>query len=181
MYLESPNEKGKFLSVDLLGNVSFADRETGGAKSAIDQVWNIIEISGVNGGGVDGFLLVSELYKMALNYDPERHGEKIHGKLFTGATEGHTLWSFSDDKEMENSLYTIDANGDRRYLWSLTGNVYVTPDEHIAESWTPVSLEGYDVGGRGSGGEGGDQGNIFVMVWFVLFVAVLYMLFLRRM
>lgn len=186
MYLESPNEKGKFLSVDLLGNVSFEYKaQEGRAKTSIDQVWNVTEVSVEK---MDGFLLVSNMYKMALNYDPERHGEKIHGKLFTGVTDGHTLWSFSDDEKNSlyeegaiHPIYTIDSLGDRRYLWSLLGEVYVTPDEHIAESWTVVSLEGYDVGAQQKGEGSEIQGkDISLVIWLTLFVVLLYKLFLRR-
>lgn len=176
MYLESPSEKGKFLSVDIAGDISYNHQ----GDRSVDQLWDLI-------GNTDkGSFLVSRNFRMALDYDPtSSNGEKIIGKYFNPEIQTHTLWNFTKN----NEIYTIDRAGDKRYLWNLAGEFFVTPDEHIAEHWTPIELEGYDIG------EGYAQDKIdleyeahkkanknvlIITIWFLIFCVTLFWIFMKR-
>lgn len=154
MNLESPNEKGKYLSVDIEGNV----KSTNDSGVHIDNIWEKIRSAIPN-----KFYIVSKKYNLFLDYNPRLSGEKIWGKPYSD-----TLWESTDD----NEFYTIDQNGDKRYLWSLTDEVFVIPDEQLAEKWTPVSLEGY--------ADFKDVKDNSPCIWVILFIVILFIVILKR-
>ncbi|HMP28405.1 MAG TPA: hypothetical protein PKD85_02325 [Saprospiraceae bacterium] len=161
MYLECPEDKGKFLAVNLQGELSCKEL----TDPSTDKIWNKIEPKHNLG---DGFFLVSDNYRMSLDYKPDSHGEEIKGKTFSPSAKTHTLWNMTED----NEIYTIDKNDDKKYLWPMIDMVFVTPDENMAEKWTPVSLEGYDMSPEIKKIESGFHRYI----WFFLFIVVLYII-----
>jgi hypothetical protein len=163
MYLQCPEENEKYLAVNLLGELSCKDL----ADQTTDKIWDKLE---PKSGDLDGFFIVSDTYRMSLDYKPESHGEEIRGKFFAPSAKKHTLWNMTKD----NEIYTV-VDGDKKYLWPLLDKVFVTPDENMAEKWTPVSLEGYDISPETKK----EESKLYVYAWFLIFIVVLYMIFMR--
>lgn len=127
-----PSRRGEVLSVTINGRL-FYDTPNGGS----DDLWILAPPN--TGFYSEGFYLVSANYRLAIDYKPER-GEGLCTSPLTFQST-HTIWYVTPDSE----IFTIDHDGEKRYLWSILDSVYVTPDEHLAERWTAVSLEGYGV------------------------------------
>ena len=84
-----------------------------------------------------GYHIISANYKLAMDYNP-KEGEQVTAVPYKG--ENHTIWYISPD----NEIYSFDDDGEKKYLWSLSGSLYVTHDEHLAEGWDIVNMEGVD-------------------------------------
>ena len=134
---------GKVLSVTMDGALSYGKEPQG------DDVWKAVPVDGGPKNKDPGFHLVSGRFNQCLEYNPA-HGEEVYAVPFLQLnipkadleTEPHTVWHMSEDHE----IYTLLPSGDRKYLWTAARKLYATPDEYLAERWTAVGLEGYDIG-----------------------------------
>jgi hypothetical protein len=135
----SPSE-GKVLSVTSDGALTYSHDPQG------DDTWKRVPAAGGN-----GFNLVSGRSHFALEYGPEWSGEQVYAVPYFGPglrpkgdrreTTSHTVWYLSTD----NEIYTFISGGDgltpvRKYLWMVSDKLYVTPDEYVAERWSPIDL-----------------------------------------
>jgi hypothetical protein len=123
--LSVPSRDNDVLAVTIDGRL-FYDKEDQGA----DDYWFLMPPN--TGLYSEGFYLVSEMYRLAMDYKPE-YGEGLKATPLA-LTREHTMWYLTPDSE----IYTIDSDGEKRYLWSILDSVYVTPDEHLAERWTAI-------------------------------------------
>lgn len=152
-----PSKDGDVLTVNLNGEL-FYDKPDKGE----DDSWLLIPAD------ADGFYLVSSNHNLVIIYNPEQ-GEDLTVTPFNPQGE-YTIWHTTPDSE----IYTIDSNGENRYLWSILNSVYVTPDEHLAEKWSAVSMEGYDVG-LSSPPPSEKHHTPFVVVGSVLLLLIFFM------
>ena len=159
-----PSRKGEVLSVAIDGKL-FYDAPEGGS----DDSWIFAPPN--TGFYTEGFYLVSSNYRRAIDYKPE-HGEGLCTSPLT-LQSSHTIWYITPDSE----IYMIDSEGEKRYLWSILDSIYVTPDEHLAERWTAVSLEGYETP-LVTTGESKDD-NLGTMAAIILLILVAVYLFYR--
>ena len=134
--LSVPSRQGEVLSVSKDGNIFYSKPSC----NEIDDSWTFEPPN--TGFYTEGVYLVSSRYKLAINYRPEC-GECLSTSPLAFQSQ-HTIWYITPNSE----IYTIDSEGEKRYLWSILNSVYVTPDEHLAEKWTAVSMEGYDIGSQ---------------------------------
>ena len=150
-HLTLPSDRKKVLSVTVYGKLNYDLPGSGN-----DDVWTLVpsktetqvlgslsEISEI------GFYLVSSSFKMVLDYNPVLSGEEVTAVSYSGLGD-HTIWYISSDSEIYTYIEVEESPGvsvlSKKYLWSILDGVYVTADEHLAEKWTAVSLEGYDTG-----------------------------------
>lgn len=160
-YLESAAEKGKVLAVNINGDVTYEYPD----DKSTDKLWTMKKE-----GDSEKFYLVSSEYRMILHYSPN-DGEKIYGMLQgSGAGEEPALWEITKD----NSIFTIDKNGDKRFLWSILDGVYVTPDEYIAEQYTPIPL---NIDYTSEDAPQNRPERVFIFIWIALFILMLFMIF----
>ena len=140
-----PSDKGKVLAA-LHDGALVCEENNGDSR---DDQWLFVKVSEppvrvfpnaeIEQSGEDGYNIVSANFRLVMDYDPT-NGEQISVVPYNEIDRTHTVWHVTLDDE----IYTYDREGNRKYLWSVLGNVYVTPDEHLAETWKAVSLEGYD-------------------------------------
>lgn len=137
-----PSEKGKVLAALHNGELVCEQENSG------DDQWIFVKVSQppalvfqnaeiLDSG--DGYNIVSANLKLVMVYNPST-GEQISVIPYNEIDRTHTVWHVTENDE----IYTYDRDGNRKYLWSVLGNVYVTPDEHIAETWKAISLEGFE-------------------------------------
>lgn len=123
-----------------------------------------------------GYNIVSANFKLVMDYDPSV-GEQVSVVPYNEIDRTHTTWHVTEDDE----IYTYDREGNRKYLWSVLGNVYVTPDEYLAETWKAVSLEGFDVPLESGGGKDSQKSHSkWVILLLLLVAALLAYLFYRK-
>lgn len=157
-HLTLPSDRKKVLSVTVYGKLNY-----GFPGSGNDDVWTLVpsKTRPQNEGGETqvlgslsqiseiGFYLVSSSFKMVLDYNPVLSGEEVTAVSYSGLGD-HTIWHISSDSEIYTYIEVEESPGvsilSKKYLWSILDGVYVTADEHLAEKWTAVSLEGYDTG-----------------------------------
>lgn len=144
-HLLPPSEPGKLLTVDQGGRLRY-HRLGFDDISEYDSAWSLVtpppgqvttkrkEQHG------NGFHIVSSRHQMALDYD-QTQGEQVLSTPYHNLSGTHTIWHVSPDSE----IYTLDRDGERKYLWPILDGVYVTHDEHLAERWTAISLDGHDI------------------------------------
>ena len=160
--LSVPSKKGEVLVVGEDGRV-FYDFPVKG----MDNTWSLEPVTGKK----DGFYLVSRVYRLAIDYDPSR-GEEVRATPFDGVSS-HTVWYTTKDSE----IYTIDSDGEKRYLWNILDSVYVTPDEHLAEKWTAVSMEGFDIGLSASPAKNSTISAVLIIGSILLVLIILFVIF----
>ena len=148
-----PFDKDKVLTVSVYGKISYDVPNTD------DDVWMLLQApidlmsDQDDAVATAGFYLVSSKYKFALDYTPKISGEEILAVPFTNdnddASAQHTVWKVSPDSEIYTYVSVEESPGggnmvvSKKFLWSILDGVYVTADEHLAEKWTAVTLDGY--------------------------------------
>jgi len=164
--LSVPSRKGEVLSVSADGNIFYNLPDQGADDSWTFEIPN-------TGFYTEGSYLVSSLHRLAIDYKQDC-GECLSASPVT-LQSNHTLWYVSPQSE----IYTIDPNGEKRYLWSILDSVYVTPDEHLAERWTAVSMEGFDVG-LSKPQNNTNNHWILILAIVVMLVCLIYLLIKRK-
>ena len=164
--LSVPSKNGEVLSVDIYGKI-FYDY----ADSGADDSW-IITKPNITYSKDDGFHLVSSQFRMVIDYKPE-YGECLTASRYN-RNGYHTVWYLTPDSE----IYTIDQTGEKRYLWSILDGIYVTPDEHLAEKWTAVSMEGYDIGSPKPEPPPNDYTSLILII--ILLFGIFFFIFRRK-
>jgi hypothetical protein len=154
------------LSVTVSGKLFYDHPDQG-----FDDAWMLIPPN--TGFYSDGFYLVSRIYRLVINYRPER-GEGLTASPLTPTAE-NTIWYLTPESE----IYTFDSDGERRYLWSILDSIYVTPDEHLAERWTAVPMEGYIETLKSSSPKENQGWNIALILVVLLTFVLLYGLWRR--
>jgi len=124
-----PGKKGKVLALNVDGDVTCSTR----GNDLKDDEWIFSDVDLPT--EEKGYHIVSANYKMALDYNP-KDGEQVNAVPYKG--NDHTIWRISNN----NEIYSFDNEGEKKYLWSLLGNLYVTHDEYLAENWELINLEG---------------------------------------
>lgn len=110
-----------------------------------------------------------------LQYDPSRDEQVFTIPYDDSTITQATLWNISPDGE----IYTILPDGTSKYLWTILDGVFVTPDEYLAEPWTFISLEGYDI--TSNVAENTCPISIFFKkYWVVVVVLAIVLLFLYQ-
>ncbi len=162
--LISPYDKNKVLTVSVYGKISY---DTPGTD---DDVWMLIQapidLLADQDDTTAGFYLVSFKYKFALVYTPKISGEEVTAVPFIlagtesqrdASSDGaideprYTIWKVSPDSEIYTYVKVEESPGggniviSKKFLWSILDGVYVTADEHLAEKWMAVTLDGDDV------------------------------------
>lgn len=175
--LSPPSENGKDLVVDEDGRLRYHRRGFGDI-SEYDDAWALLtpDVRAPNMAKRHGpgYHIISAKHKMALDYD-QCIGEQIQAKPYhTFDGNHHTVWHISPDSE----IYTIDAEGEKKYLWPILDGVYVTHDEHLAERWTAVSLEGFEIDLATKPSSDPLKAIAWITLWVVLFL--LAVLLVRR-
>lgn len=175
-----PSNKGKVLAA-LHDGALVCEENSGDSR---DDQWLFVKVSEppvrvfpnaeVLQSGEDGYNIVSANFRLVMDYDPT-NGEQISVVPYNEIDRTHTVWHVTLDDE----IYTYDREGNRKYLWSVLGNVYVTPDEHLAETWKAVSLEGFDAP---LAEERAKPSKTNFGIWFLVFIilGLLVFLFSRR-
>lgn len=123
----------------------------------------------------DGYNIVSANFRLVMDYDPST-GEQISVVPFNEIDRNHTIWHVTEEDE----IYTYDREGNRKYLWSVLGNVYVTPDEYLAETWKAVSLEGFDTPLVAGNLEKGKGSTYLVILLIAVILALVAYLLIKR-
>lgn len=126
-----PGKKGKVLAVTLDGDVVCETKK--GDISDDEWVFKDLNLS----TGEKGYHIISANYRFAMDYD-QKTGEQVSTLPYKG--RDHTVWHINN-----NEIYTIDRDGEKKYLWSILGKLYVTHDEYLAEGWQLVNLKGKNV------------------------------------
>ena len=147
--LSSSSAKNKVLSIDSSGNISqtlpqdadddmwmFLAPQVTGMLSAENQDFDSV----ADDSTTVGRAIVSTKYYRVLQYD-----EAQNEKLFTVSLDNInpatlTKWKLTKD----GMLYTMSGK-EKKYIWILSNVLYVTPDEHLAESWKIISISGHDI------------------------------------
>jgi hypothetical protein len=123
-FLVSPSEKGKILSIE---NGKLCHLPPGEGSS----IWTKKIVP-------HGFHIMTLNKEHALHYDSSKDEEvKVVPTNFSNLT----VWHSNENGE----IYTQLPNNERKYMWTISDGVYVTPDEYLAENWKMVSLEGFDL------------------------------------
>ena len=148
--LVSPFDKDKVLTVSVYGKISYD------VPGTDDDVWMLvqapIDLMSEQDDSTAGFYIVSFKYKFALVYTPKTSGEEILAVPFVNDDSAtRTIWKISPDSEIytytEVPVEESPGGGNmvisKKFLWSILDGVYVTADEHLAEKWTAVTLDGY--------------------------------------
>lgn len=121
----------------------------------------------------DGYNIVSANFRLVMDYDPST-GEQVSVVPFNEIDRNHTIWHVTEKDE----IYTYDREGNRKYLWSILGNVYVTPDEYLAETWKAVSLEGFDTPLVGNVEK--ENGSTYLVILLIAVILALLVYFFKR-
>lgn len=170
-----PSESGMVIAASPDGRLT-CDIASGEAR---DEHWIFVDVPISLVPGIPdnrGFNIVSANFKLVMDYDPST-GEQVSVVPYNEIDRTHTIWHVSED----NEIYTYDTFGDKKYLWSVLGNVYVTPDEHLAETWKAVSMEGFDLPLAGnSSTEREEKGWSGVYLLIIAILALLIYLFRAR-
>lgn len=179
-----PHGKGKMIAVTTEGEVKCQkdngeiDRQflflpvPGSVLPEDDDATDIHEQRREEDENRQGYYIVSANYSLALNYNPVE-GEQIKAVPF-GESELHTIWYVSPDSE----IFTLDQDGEKKYLWSALDNIYVTRDEHLAEPWVTKTVEGKKVNLAPE--HGVDRMKILGWSIFVVILILLLFLFYKK-
>jgi len=125
-----PDKKGKALAVNSNGEITCNAKKN---KNQDDE-WIFTEVKLPS--QEKGYHIVSANSQMVMHYNP-KDGEQISTVPYLG--QNHTIWVINKD----NEIYTISPkNGEKMYLWSILGNLYVTHDEYLSEKFSIVDLKG---------------------------------------
>ena len=124
-----PNKKGKALAITADGKLTCDNKN----QDLKDDEWIFDDLNLPT--EEKGYHIISANYKLAMDYNP-KEGEQVNTVPYNG--DNHTVWYISPN----NEIYSFDNEGEKKYLWSLGGNLYVTHDEYLAEGWDIVNLDG---------------------------------------
>jgi hypothetical protein len=92
-----------------------------------DHQWEFIPVDDAE----QSYQIVSKKYDLAIHYDPIQ-GEDLKAIPSNNST---TVWYVNKD----NEIYTDPQ--DKRYIWELAGNLYVTVDDYVCMAWNFVPLD----------------------------------------
>lgn len=170
-----PLEKGKIIAASPDGTLT-CDIPSGEAK---DEQWRFIQVKVPFIPGIPhtepGFNIVSINYKLVMDYDPAT-GEQIAVVPYNEIDRTKTIWHISED----NEIYTYDNEGNKKYLWSAMGNIYVTHDEHLAENWQAVSMEGFEIPMTDKNFSKKEKWSAWLLVFIVVFLIYLFYSRIRK-
>jgi hypothetical protein len=167
-----PSKKGKVLAA-LHGGLLVCQK---GQEESKDDQWLFVKVSeppvtvysnSEIENNSDGYNIVSANFQLAMYYNPST-GEQVSVVPYNELDINLTVWHVTENGE----IYTYDRDGNRKYLWSLSGNVYVTPDEYLAETWKTVSMEGYDI--PLSEKKETDGSPVFVILFILLLLLIFF-------
>jgi hypothetical protein len=176
-----PSEKGKVLAA--LHDGALVCEESN--EESKDDQWLFVKVpeppalvfpnAEIQQDGRDGYNIVSANFRLVMDYNPST-GEQISVVPYNEVDRTHTIWHVTEDDE----IFTYDRDGNRKYLWSVLGNVYVTPDEHLAETWKAVSLEGFDTPLVMSSSAPEERGGYIIWLILAILALLAYLLVRRR-
>ncbi len=187
------NGREKVIAADVNGGVTCkrshadSDDSNGDANSLKDDQWVFTRVpeyllAPIPGIPVEkeGFNIISANFKLVLEYDPTT-GEQISVAPYNEIDRNHTIWYVS----LNNEIYTYDREGNKKYLWSLAGNLYVTHDEYLAETWKAIPMteghEGENLTPLSSSRKSEEiSGKILLLIIGVLFAYLMYSVYSGR-
>lgn len=149
--LAVPSKSGKVLAVTIGGKLYYGD-----SNSEEENYWILAPI-------MNGFNIISSNYKLSIEYDQNR-GEELFADVIP-----RTIWYTTPESE----IYTIDSDGERKYMWSVLDGICVTPDEHLSEKWeflTPKTSS--KVGGSNSDEDHDPKEYFMVAIGFTIILVL---------
>jgi hypothetical protein len=158
-FLVAPSEKGKVLGIRD-NKLSYCAPGEDGCHT----VWFPHSVD-------DGFHIIVVNTDLALHYD-ENADEQVKVVPREQATE----WHITNDGQ----IYTDLKSGEKKYLWSISDGVYVTPDEYLAENWKMVSMEGFDMTPDIADKHQWCFKSLSVVFWIILLLVIVGIVYILR-
>lgn len=157
-------------TIDCNGNTNFVSLDgtdkliLTGPNNNTDQLWYIIPSDTEN-----SVQIVSSKKNLALYHHPSS-GNKVKGVPLHYYKGKHTKWIMNG-----GNIYQDNKEGELRYLWSMDGKLYVSPDPVVSAEWQiyePDIVENYcSTGGCGSA---------WVWVFLILIALILMYLMFKK-